>query len=81
MHAWKAPDAKPKEVETEIDEEGAGGATGDATSETSVTRGLAAAFPATTTKKPRRVGLAVNVTDGSKLPVLVESVVGDAKGL
>jgi uncharacterized membrane protein YgcG len=44
--------------------------------------GLGAAFPAAaTTKKPRRVGLAMNVTSDSKLPVLVESVVGDAKGL
>ena len=80
VSAWTAPDAKSKTLVTEIEEE-TGGAAGDTTKVTSVTGGLAAAFPATTTKKPRRVGLAVNVTDGSKLPVLVESVVGETKGL
>jgi hypothetical protein len=41
----------------------------------------AAAFPAAATKKPRRVGLAVNVTSDSKLPVLVESVAGEGGAL
>ena len=43
--------------------------------------GIAAAAPSAATKKPRRVGLAVNVTSDSKLPVLVESVAGEGGAL
>ena len=43
--------------------------------------GVAAAAPSAATKKPRRVGLAVNVTGDSKLPVLVESVAGEGSAL
>ena len=53
----------------------------DGTSPLVPTSGVAAAAPSAATKKPRRVGLAVNVTSDSKLPVLVESVAGEGGAL